>query len=203
MKKIEIIWHHLLWSALEKGELKHTQKSLAVNFNFSLSTVNLAVRKVSDVGAVKISGKYFIVSDPKKLLYFWATHRNLNKDIIYQTYSKDNILEIEGIAPAEVIFAGFAAATKILVEPPADYSKVYFYIDQKNLEVVKKRYPEKNSKNQANIFVLKSYPKQIKYGPTTTLPQTFVDLWGLSDWYAKDFIISLESRINELLGPLV
>ena len=42
-------------------------------------------------------------------------------------------------------------------------------------------------KGNNNLFVLKTYPKQINYGSVASLPQTFVDLWNLSDWYAKDF----------------
>jgi len=54
MKKIETTWHHLLWSALEKRQFKHTQKSLADYFGYSLNTINLAVKKAAAIGAVKI-----------------------------------------------------------------------------------------------------------------------------------------------------
>ncbi|MDP3994499.1 MAG: hypothetical protein Q8P91_01555 [bacterium] len=199
MKKIETTWHHLLWSAIEKHQFKYTQKYLADYFDYSLSTINLAIKKAAAVGAVNISGKYFVLSDPKKLLFYWATHRNLNNDIIYKTHSGLPISEIEGLIPPESIIGGFKAARKILGEAPSDYSKVFFYASPETVEKALKRYPP-SAKGVENIFVLKPYPKQKEYGQITTLPQTFADLWSLPDWYAKDFLKSLEEKIDGLLS---
>ena len=199
MKKIETTWHHLLWLSLEKHQFKHTQKSLANYFGYSLSTINLAVKKAAAIGAVKMSGKFFILSDPKKLLFYWATHRNLNKDIIYKTYSDLAISEIESLIPPKSLIGGFSAAKEILGETPSDYSKVFFYLPLEEVKIAEKRYP-KSKKGPENIFVLKSYPKQKEYGQVTTLPQTFVDLWSLPDWYAKDFLTFLEEKIDGLLS---
>lgn len=198
MQKIETIWHYLLWEALEKGEFRHTQKAISERFGYSLSTVNLSIKKAEAVGAIKMSGKFFTVADVKKLLYFWATHRNLSKDIIYKTWVDEPILEIEGLIPDGAIFACYTSAKEILKEPPSDYSKVYFYFAEENLDVIKKRFPFKKSENP-NLFVLKEAPWQKKYGTKTSLPNTFVDIWNLSDWYAKDFLVALERKIDGLL----
>lgn len=198
MQKIETIWHDLLWGALEKGEFRHTQKSLSDKYGYSLSTVNLAVKSLARIGGIKMSGKFFTVSDIKKILFYWATHRNLEKDTIYETYVGEPVSEIEGLVPNEAIFACYTSAKEILKEAPSDYSKVYFYFDENNLDVVKKRFPFNKSENP-NLFVLKAYSWQKDYGQATSLPQTFVDLWNLSDWYAKDFLAALERRIDELL----
>ena len=37
------------------------------------------------------------------------------------------------------------------------------------------------------------------YGKTATLAQTFVDLWNLKEWYAKEFLIALENKINGMI----
>lgn len=66
MKKIETIWHHLLWQVLEKKQFKHTQQGLAREFGYSLSTVHSAVKKVADIGAVRVAGKFFKVENAKK-----------------------------------------------------------------------------------------------------------------------------------------
>lgn len=199
MQKIETIWHYLLWDALEKGEFRHTQKAISERFDYSLSTINLAVKKVEVIGGIKMSGKFFTVSDVKKLLYFWATHRNLSKDIIYKTWVDQPILEIEGLIPNGAIFACYTGAREILKESPSDYSKVYFYFDEGSLDIVKKRFPFNKSENP-NLFVLKAYSWQRDYGLTASLPQTFVDLWNLSDWYAKDFLVALERKIDGFLS---
>lgn len=188
MLKIETLWHHLLWSALDEGQFHLTQKSLADYFGYSLSTVNLAYKKIGEAGVNK---------DVKKLLYFWATHRSFKKDIIYKTHVDLPILEIEGMIPDGAILGCYTAAKNILNEPPADYSKVFFYFDEDKLDIVKKRYP--SAKGNNNLFILKTYSKQKDYGNVTTLPQTFVDLWNLSDWYAKDFVAALERKIDGIL----
>ena len=189
MLKIETLWHHLLWSALIKGEFHLRQKSLADYFGYSLSTVNLAYEKIKEAGADR---------DIKKLLYYWATHRSFKKDIIYQTYVDLPVLEIEVLVPDGAILGCYTAAKNILNEPPADYSKVYFYFDENKLDIVKRRYVPTKGNN--NLFVLKTYPKQIDYGNVTSLPQTFTDLWNLNDWYAKDFLVALERKIDDVLS---
>jgi len=198
MKKIETIWHHLLWLALEKREFKHTQKKIAEYFGYSLSTVNLAVKQLALVGAIDIRGKFFVINDAKKILLYWATHRNIQKSIIYETYVDQPIQEIEGLIPFDAIIGGYSAVKYILKELPSDYSKVYFYIDEGKIEEVKKRFPK--STNASNLIVLKAYPKQHIYGKSTSLPQTFVDLWNMNDWYAKDFLQELERKIDGLLS---
>ncbi len=198
MKKIETIWHHLLWLALKKREFKHTQQEIAIFFGYSLSTVHLAVKQLALVGAIDIRGKFFIVTDVKKILVFWATHRNLSKSIMYETYVDQSIQEIEGLIPFDAIIAGYSAVKYILKEIPSDYSKVYFYIDEEKLDEVKKRFPK--SANTSNIIVLKAYAKQSAYGKSTSLPQSYVDLWNMNDWYAKDFLHELERKIDGLLS---
>ncbi len=198
MQKIETIWHDLIWEALEKDEFHHTQKALSEKYGYSLSTVNLAVKSLAAIGGVKVSGKFFTVFDVKKILYFWATRRNLERYIVYKTWVDEPVLEIEGTIPDGAIFACYTSAKEVLKEVPSDYSKVYFYFNEGNLGTVKKRFPESRSPD-SNLFVLRQASWQKGYGSLTTLPNTFVDLWNLSDWYAKDFIVALERKIDGLL----
>src|SRR3989339_19156 len=160
MKKIETIWHHILWSALEKRQFKHTQKSLAEFFGYSLSTVNHALTVPSQTGAIRKETKFFVLADFKKLLYYWASIRNLEKDIIYKTNYEASIPEIEGLLPASAIYAGYSAG----------------------------------------LFILKASPTTKKYGAITPLPQTFVDIWNLKDWYGQDFIKKLTEKIDGILS---
>jgi len=198
MKKIETIWHHLLWLALEKREFKHTQKRIAEYFGYSLSTVHLAVKQLALVGAIDIRGKFFVINDAKKILLYWATHRNIQKSVLYETHVDQPIQEIEGLIPFDAIIGGYSAVKYILKELPSDYSKVYFYMDEERIEEVKKRFPK--VAGISNVFVLKAYSKQDLYGKSTSLPQTFVDLWNMHDWYAKDFLQELERKIDGLLS---
>lgn len=50
-----------------------------------------------------------------------------------------------------------------------------------------------------NLIILKSDDFLTGYGLLTTLAQTFVDIWNLEDWFAKEFSMALKRRIDELL----
>lgn len=195
MKKIEIIWRELLYQAIEKGNRQFTQKDLARKFNFSTSTIFQALKIPRKMGAVRVTGRFFVLEDSEKFLYHWASIRNLKKDIIFSTRVDLSILEIEGRVPPDAVFGGYSSARQQLSEPPADYDKVYVY--SQNLPEIKKRFGFQ--KGVANLVVLQPDEFLTEYGPTTTLAQTFVDLWNLSEWYAKEFTGALKKKIDELL----
>lgn len=199
MKKIETIWQEILQEALNKGIFKHTQQEMAEKLGFSLSTVNHALNVPTQIGAIRKESKFFILEDLKKLLLYWASVRNLARDIMYATYIDLPVLEIEGRAIPESIFAGYSAARHLLGESPADYSAVYFYLQSDNLEKFQERFPI-NTKATPNVFALKA-PKYLPHTQEgTALVQTYVDIWNLKDWYAKDFLHALEEKIDGLLS---
>jgi hypothetical protein len=199
MKKIETIWHHLLFEAIEHQQYRHTQQELARTYNYSLSTINHAIGVPAEIGAVRKESKYFVLENVQKLLYFWASQRSISKDILYESHYPAGVIEIEGLLPSESIYAGYSAARKILEEAPADYSRVYFYLEEKKLDKAKARFPKGKAK-EINVVALKAPPAMKRFGPVTTLPQTFVDIWNLKDWYGQDFIKRLEEKINEKLA---
>ena len=195
MKKIEIIWRELLSQAIEKKTRRFTQKELAAKFGFSTSTVFQALKTPRKMGAVRVTGRFFILEDPKKLLFHWASVRNPQKEIIFKGRVNLPILEIEGLMPPEVVFGGYSAARHILGEPPADCDQVWVYAQ--GLEKIQERF--EFTKGVPNLFILKGDEFLKSYGEITTLGQTFVDLWNLPSWQAKDFIKALEEKIVEFL----
>lgn len=195
MKKIEIIWRELLFQAIEKKTRQFTQKELAEKFGFSTSTIFQSLKTPRKMGAVRVTGRFFILEDPRKLLFHWASVRQPQKEIIFAGVVDLPIMEIEGLMPPGVVFAGYSAARQILGEPPADYDQVWVYT--LDLESIKKRFAFE--KGRENLIVLAADPFLLKYGQITTLSQTFVDLWNLPSWQAKDFTSALEGRIDELL----
>lgn len=198
MFKKEIIWREILYQTLEKKQNKFQQKKIAEKFKFSLSTVNNALRIPRKTGAVKVSGRFFILENPEKMLYLWATFRNLEKDIIYQTYVEKSPKEIESLMPSKIIYGGYSAYLKIFNEAPADYNKVYIYANEKILPEIKKRFPE--SKAPANLIVFKADEFLKDYGEKTILSQTFVDIWNLTDWYAQDFYNDFKDKLSALIS---
>ncbi|MBU0619601.1 MAG: hypothetical protein V1768_00455 [Patescibacteria group bacterium] len=204
MTKKEIIWREILHQAIQnkktqfttldsKNLMWFTQKGLAEKFGFSLSTVFNALKVPRSTGAIDVKGRGFIIRDKEKFLQIWATFRNLEKDIIYKTHSNFSSAEIEGSMPPKIIYGAFSAFVKKFKQTPADYDKVYIYADQKELKEIQKRFPKKNG--YENLIVLKKDSYLSQYGQITPIVQTFVDLWNLQEWYAKEFLNALKEKI--------
>ncbi|MBU0619583.1 MAG: hypothetical protein ABII94_01640 [Patescibacteria group bacterium] len=177
----------------KKHLMGFTQKGLAKKFGFSLSTVFNALKIPRSTGAVEVKGRGFIIRDKEKFLQIWATFRNLEKDIIYKTHSDFSVSEIQGSMPPKIIFGAFSAFVKKFKECPADYDKIYIYATTKELKEIKKRFPK--NKGYENLIVLKKDSYLNKYGQITSIAQTFVDLWNLKEWYAREFLNSLKEKI--------
>ncbi len=193
MTKKEIIWREILYQAIEQKSRQMTQKELAAKFGFSLSTVFNALKAPRQIGAIKVTGRNFQIIDLEKFLYLWATARNFKKDIIYQTRVEEPVLTIEGLMPPSIIFGAYSAYRLKFQEAPADYDRVYIYAS--DLAEIKKRFPVSSAKSYPNFIILKADPFLKNYSQTTTFAQTFVDLWNLPEWYAKDFQEALKQRI--------
>lgn len=193
MKNYEILWREILDQYFEKGRDTFTQKELAEKFSFSTSTVFHALKIPREIEAVEVGGRFFRLKNAEKLLYLWATKRNLKREVIYETYSSEEVKEREGLMPAGIIFGAYSAYVRKFKEtPPADYDKVYVYsLDSR---IIEKRFPPK--KGRSNLFVLRGDKFLKNYGGLTPSPQIFADLWNLPDWYAKDFLEALRGKLG-------
>ena len=196
MKKIEIIWRELLFQSIEKKNREFTQKEIAQKFGFSTSTVFQALKIPRKMGAIRVTGRNFVVEDPEKLLYHWASIRNLDSETIYKTAVSQSANQIEAQMPPLVIFGGFTAARESLKIPPADYDQVFVYAT--DLAEIKKRFPLQ--KGREGLFVLEADRFLARYGQITCLAQTFVDLWNLPEWNAKEYAESIKEKIDGLLS---
>jgi len=192
MTKKEIIWREILFQALENHKTEFTQKALAEKYGFSLSTVFNALKVPRAINAIE-GERGFKVKDVEKFLYLWATFRRIKKEIIYQTATQKKVFEIEGLMPPSVIFGAYSAFLRKYQEAPADYDKVYVYLEEEKLEEIKKRFPPQ--RGYQNLIVLKADPWLKNFGKVTPDCQTFVDLWNLPEWYAKDFLDALKEKI--------
>lgn len=193
MKKIELVYREILFNAMEKNNRTLTQSYLANALNISLSTVNLALKPLESMSAIKIRKMGFDVIDIKKILYYWASKRNIEKDIIYKTRVEEPVKEIEKQMPNDIVFTAYSAYKFKFKDVPADYSEIYIYGD----ENIKKRFKENNK--LPNLFILKKDSTIERYGKTATIANLFVDLWNLKQWYAKDFLNALEAKIGRIL----
>lgn len=196
MKKKEMILRELLNESLKKKGARITQLELAKKLNVSLSTVNNAIKPLVQLGAIDAKRSGLNVIDLKKTFVYLASIRNFQKDIIYQTFVSSGASEIEKSMPPGAIYGLFSAYKFLYEEVPADYSEVYVYAEEKNLEKIKKRFPE--MKGPPNLFVLKADPALIRLSKDSITPlvQIYVDVWNARQWYAKEFLEALEKKLN-------
>lgn len=193
MKKIEQVFREILHQAMEKGNKILTQLEVSKGLGFSLSTINLAVKKLEKMNAVRIKKMNFSVVDAKKILYYWASVRDIEKDIVYTTRADMPVREIEQNLP-DAIFGAYSAYKFKFKDVPADYSEVYVYAGAEDLKSIEKRFPHNEKK--PNLFVMKADANMKRYGKTATIAQIFVDLWNMKEWYASDFLKALEENIK-------
>ena len=194
MFKIEYIWRELLDRVIEERNPDFTIIELAKKYSLSTSVVNHALIPLRNLNIVKINKTLSKVVDWERLLFFWATRRNLKKDIIYSTFSPLPVYDREGLMPSEVISTGFTSFRYLLNKTPADYDHIYFYSNK--IEKITKRFP--NNKRPSNIFILRPDPYLLK-SKKLGLAQLFVDLWNLPEWYAREFQLETLTRIREEL----
>ena len=191
MKRIEEVYREMLFQSMEKNNNTLTQSYLAKALNVSLSIVNLALKPLRKMNAIRIKKRSFDITDKRKILYYWASIRNLEKDIVYKTRVEKPVRKIEAEMPSDVIYAAYSAYKFKFKDVPADYSEVYIYSN--NLKEIEKRFPKNNK--TPNLFILKRDNNLKKI----TTANIFVDLWNLKEWYAKDFLNAMEARIDGIL----
>ncbi|PIV69159.1 MAG: hypothetical protein COS07_01670, partial [Candidatus Aenigmarchaeota archaeon CG01_land_8_20_14_3_00_37_9] len=169
-----------------------TQSFLSKRCGVSLGNVNHAVEPLASMNAIEKKPRGFTVIGAKKILLYWASTRNLDKDIVYQTFSNISVIEIEKIIPVNM-FTAYSGFKFKFNSTPSDYSEVFAY---GNAEKVKERFAEK--KGRPNVIVLKTDKHLMKF-KQIPIAQLFVDLWNINTWYSQEFLKVLEAKINGIL----
>ncbi|OGG21186.1 hypothetical protein A3D03_06625 [Candidatus Gottesmanbacteria bacterium RIFCSPHIGHO2_02_FULL_40_13] len=196
MLKIELIWRELLYRAIDKRQPEFSITELAERFSLSTSVVSHALFPLRELKMVKIEKTSSQITDSEKLLFFWATRRKLEKDIIYSTYNPQDVFSIESLMPAEAVPTAFSACRLFFNINPAEYDKIFYYVAGK--EDVLSRFPD-GGKNKANVIFLKK-DKFMESYEKIPMAQVFVDLWSLPEWYARDFREVLLTKIKSAIG---
>lgn len=196
MLKKEIIWREILFQAREHRKTVFTQSELARSFGFSLSTVFNALKIPREAHIIAVSGKDFRLNSYEKLLYLWASHRALARDIFFRACLLMDAKEMEARMPPFVEFALYSAFASLHQPSPADYDHVYVYVEESRVPEVLERLPraERGKRTAPNLFVIKKDREWARYGKL--LPeQLFVDIWNAPEWYAKDFLKILGKKL--------
>lgn len=195
MKKFEVIWRHLLIAALEGGSSSFSQTGLAEQFHFSTSTIFHALKEPRAIGAVSVTKKACTLTNFEKLLMLWATRRQLRTDILYETRVELPILQIEGLLPGSVIPTAYTSYRFRFSHVPADYDHVYVYASE--AEEVQTRFPSRRGRQNLTVFHPDPILAKIR---EVSLPQLYVDLWNLPEWYSRDFYLAVYHKMEGKLG---
>ncbi len=193
MKKKELVYLYISSEKWVKQRHCFTQKEISEKLSLSLSVVHNAIKPLVRMKAIKAKQRGFELKDFEKLLVYWATIRNFEKDIVYSTFSPLQPTQIEANMPSEVIFTAYSGYKILKDSAPADYGEVYVYSD--DIDEIKKRFKER--KGPSNIFILKSNEliRETAIKGCAVLPLIFVDLWNLPHWYASDFLNKLKEEL--------
>ncbi len=135
--------------------------------------------------------------DAEKVLMHWANKRSLHEDIVSSLMLSGGVAEMEGLLPPGSVLGGYSAVRAWFGEAPADYSSVWVYHRQP--EAVKERLAGEKP-GQTKVMVLQLNPSIPLRGETTTLAHTFVDLWNMSEWMAKQFTGRVKEEIDGILS---
>ena len=199
MKKEEMLYREIA-SDYMKGTNRFTQLELSRRLSISISTVNAALKNVSRINAVQINNRSFSIIALDRLLAYWATHRNIERDIHCKITLGAGVNEIESSMSGGIAFAAYTAYKRTYSDVPADYGEVYVYATENGAAEIKRRF--RQGAGTSSIVVLKAdpvlermisaaSPKIMSVAPA----QIFVDLWNIRTWYAKEFADALSKRI--------
>lgn len=193
--KIERVYREIMWGVLENRARIFKQLELSRLCDLSLSTVNYALKPLERMNAIEKRRFGFRVIDPKKILLYWASIRNLEKDIVYQTYLDEPVERIESEVPANSVLTAYSAFKLKFGTVPSDYGEVVVYGVREEFQ---KRFGEEKDKVRPNLIALHLDPHLAKF-KVATIGQIFVDLWNMRAWYARDFLKKLEEIVDGIL----
>jgi DNA-binding transcriptional regulator YhcF (GntR family) len=194
MKKVNRVLREILHRVYERNEFFMSQKALAQACGVSMDTVNRLVAKLNQFRSIEKKPLGFRVTEPEKILTYWAATRNLARDITYSTYSANSVSEIEDGMPRGSVFTMFSGYSIRFNETPTYYEEVYVYADQ---DAVKRKFPESRAERR-NLFVLRQDPHLERTSKNDAAPiaQLYVDFWQLGGSPADRFLLELKKKLK-------
>lgn len=203
MNKKCAIYREILYRKRTAGQIRFTQKELAQSLGISTSTVFHALQTARDTSIIRVTGRFFVLQDYRKLLYLFATERNLKKDIADSWHLDGSPFDIESVMPPFVNFGLYSAARFFFPVMPVEYDHVYIYARPEDIGSVKTRigkYMPNNGDEKRgvkNFFIITPDPFFSRY-THPLFEQIFADVWNAPEWYAKDILKTCEKYIETL-----
>jgi hypothetical protein len=212
MRLGSVVCRYILEMAL-KNKYSFTENGIAKELSLSPNTVSVAVRNLANVGAAAIYKRHFELKNFDKALYYFSVNRKLREDIIYSTYFKSSVGEIEKSMPSEIAYTACSGYVNLFGNDASDYSEVYVYATERSCREIMDRFPKNRlskASDYANIIVLKpdrilgSLISESAFdGSAAPVTQIYADLWNMKEWYAHEFEKKLKSRIDGMHGKKI
>ncbi|MFN4133404.1 MAG: hypothetical protein ACK4GQ_03440 [Candidatus Hadarchaeales archaeon] len=200
MRKIDRLMREILGKYYSQGTRFFNQKSIAKSCSLSLGTVNPTIIKFEQIGAVERRPLGFRLTDPKRLLLYWAATRELSKDIVYTTFSPTKIEKIEEELREMGQLTAYSAYRLTFGSTPVEYSQVFVYASP---ELIERKFRPTRAKKR-NIFVLTpdEHLRAMSKNGIVPIVQAYVDLWQLGA-PASRLVEDLEKKLATVTAKTV
>jgi len=197
--KTERIYRELLLNSLS-GVSRVKQEELAKRCQVSLGLANKTVKKLEGARAVEATRQGVRILSPARILNLWATERRLDRDVV-SAFRLDP-LEEERRLPRTATPTAFSAWCTISGRRPAEYSRLYFYIwDREEFERWLGFRKAKIRKTNPNMFVLQVDDPHLflasKHG-RVPVPQIYVDIYSIGGPEAAPYLRDIVQTHPEL-----
>lgn len=198
--KTERIFREILIGVLE-GKERFFQKEISQKCEISIGLVNKTIKKLELAGSLQIFKRGFSIIDPNKILLYWATRRNIQKEASGY-YVKTSIEQIEKTLPSPVIFTAFSGWKLLKKRTPADYREIYVYVYENERKMIEEWLKEKKpAKGPPNLFIIFTKDKHLVKNSKNNiapLPQIFVDIYSISSMMGKYFLNDILEEYPQL-----
>jgi len=188
MLKKERIYRELLW--LAERERWTTQRALSKACGVSLNLVSSVTRELRRIGALEVYPMRLHIIHPAKILYAWASQRNLERDITIKRAVGLPVHEIEKNMPGNVVFTAFSGWRLKVGSAPFDYNRVYVYAPPAARELIERLLNMlPRTRGDANLFVMVvDDPHLFARSEHQVAPvaQIFVDIYAMSSTPTTD-----------------
>ena len=198
--KTERIYRELLLRSLS-GASNVEQEELAKRCQVSIGLVNKTIRKIEATHAAEATRHGVRVLSPVRILNLWATERRLSRDVMV-AFRMDPLDKVERELPRDAIVTAFSAWATLARRRPAEYSRLYFYIEDKGGFERWLRFREaKVRRTNPNIFVLHIDDPHLSLTARrgiACVPQIYVDIYSIGGPEAAPYLKDIAKRHPEL-----
>jgi len=198
--KIERIYRELLLRSLA-GASRVKQEELVGRCQVSLGLANKTVKKLEMAGAAEATRQGVRILSPARILNLWSTERRLSSNIV-RAFRLDPMEDTEKKLPRTSILTAFSAWYALTGRRPAEYSRLYFYIeDTEEFERWFKFREAKARKTNPNVFVLRTDDPHLLIASErgiAPIPQIYVDIYASGGPEAAPYLRDIVQTHPEL-----